>query len=160
MRAAGFHDFIEKRNVKRHDGNGGTRLRDERLVHRNPRLAAERGELAVDGGAATLQIQLRAADGAIFVNWPSKDRSDVGVGQRAGAWREHSGGQEIIHPHLPILAAHHSRGLHDFLVVCRLDRNGSHLPIAGVQVFVRIGLSDGLENGFENLAGLRMRATG
>ena len=56
-----------------------------------------------------------------------------------------------IYPVFPILATHHGDRVRDLFVIGGLDGDFVDLAVGGVEVFVRVGLADRLEDGFENL---------
>ena len=138
MAARVLHDLIEQRNVERHDRDGGTGLGDQRLVHGDPGLAAERREFAVERALDAFEVLLGLADGAVLVDRPGEFRADVGIGEGMRARGEQSCGEQGVDPHFPILAAHHGHGLGDFVALGRRDGDLIDLAGGGVEGFVSI----------------------
>ena len=131
---------------------------DESLVHGDPRLALKRGQLVIEHALHALEVLFGAADGAVFVNGPGDLGSDVGVGNGLHARGQHPGREQGIDPHFPVFTAHDSDGLRDVIALRGLDGHFIDHTGAGVEVLVGVGVARGLEDRFENLAGLRMRA--
>ena len=158
MRALGLHDLVEQGDVKRHHGDRGTGLRDQCLVHGNPGLAADRGQLCVEDALHALHVLLGTTDGAVLVDRPGDFRADVAVGHGLHTVGQHARALQRVDPHLPILAAHDRHRLSDVVIGCGLDGHFVDHAVAGVEVLVRVTGADGLQAGFENLARLRVGA--
>ena len=158
MSAARLHDLVEQGNVERDHRDGRTGLRDERLVDRDPCLAAQRGELRVEFALHAFEVLLGEADGAVLVDRPCDFRPDVGISQGDGTRRDGIGGEEGVDPHLPVFAAHDRDRLGDIIAFRGFDGDVADDTRARVEVLGREGLTDRFEDRLERLACLRVRA--
>ena len=107
-----FHNLIENSDVQRYHGNCRAGLRDQRFIDgdEGPPVAVRR-ELGVDSHGGALEVNLRGADRAVFVDGPSMHGSNVGIGHGGSARSQQLGVSERLNPHLPIFATHDGDGI-------------------------------------------------
>ena len=149
-----LHDFVDDRNVERHDRDGGAGLRDEGFVDGNDGASvAMRLERGVEFLGGAVEVVFRHADGAVFVDGPGDFGADVGVGDGGRAGGEDVGGEEGVDPHFPVFAAHDGDGVGDFGVGGGVDGDGGDGAFVGVDGFRGVGRADGFEGGFVDGAG-------
>jgi len=153
-----LHDLEGDGHVQRDHRDGSAGLGDDGLHHAD--VGFEAGVAATQLLGGVVQVLLGLAQGAVPVHRPGDLGADVAVGDGLGVLGQYAGGAQRVDPQRPVLAAHHSDGVLDFLLGGRLDGGLDHGVLVGVDRGVGERLADGLERRAHHFAGVRQLAHG
>ena len=158
MGALFLHHLEQQRQVQRHGRNGRAGLGDHGLQHRHARIATDLCQLLAQAQHLGVQVLLGGTDRAIPVDGLGDLFAHVGEGGGGAAVGQHTGIGQRIDPHLPVFTAHDRDGAGDFFGGSRLQVGlGQHF-LVGIQATQRDRLTDRLQRGADDFAGLRVLA--
>src|SRR6266702_2660259 len=160
VRAFLLHHLEEQRQIQRHHRNRGTGLRDDRLEHRDARVAALGRQFFTDAEHLLVEVFLGRADRTVPVDVVRDLFAEVGERGRLRAVGEHAGVEQGVDPHLPVFAAHHRDGVVDLGLRGRLEDGFLDDFLIRIDAAQRDRLADRLQGRAEHFAGFRMRALG